>query len=203
MRRAVRDYVRSGTRGGANASRRMGSSRDAGSRMLGVFRGFQRDGVEVTLRRLDLGNLVGRSPDVVFLGLTDVICADGGSIDEGIARDAWLETVAELDAFAIDDIGGLAAPQMQEVFLAFIAHAIETRIFQEIGVNGLRSAASLDAIDACESQLRSYIRRSVRDSFSGEMGQLGTFSDRQIRDVVDQTFKEAWDLLETWGDSGE
>jgi len=133
LRRAVRDYVRSGTRGSGAAARRMGASRAAGSNVLGVFRSIQRDGVDATLRRLNLGNLVGRGPEDVFLGLTNVVCADGGSIDEGIARDAWLETVAELDALGVLDVGALTAQQMQEFFLAFITHSIETRLFQEIG----------------------------------------------------------------------
>ena len=201
LRRAVRDYVRSGTRGGANAARRMGSSRAAGSGVLGVFRGIQRDGVDATLRRLNLGNLVGRPPEDVFLGLTDIICADGGSIDEGIARDAWLETVAELDKLGIDDLGALTTQQMQEVFLAFITHSIETRLFQEIGANGLRVAGDLDDIEVFEGQLRDYIRRSVRDSFSGDMDSLNGLGDRQIRDMVDQTYREAWDLLVVWGDA--
>jgi hypothetical protein len=201
LRRAVRDYVRSGTGGGDNASRRMGASRAAAGGVLSVLRGFQRDGVDATLRRLNLGNLVGRPAQDVFLGLTDSICADGGSIDEGIARDAWLETVAEMDSLGIDDLGGLTADQMQEVFFAFVAHAIETRLFQEIGANGLKVAASLDSIEAFESQLRSYIRRSVRDSFSGDISRLSALSDQQIRVIVDQTYHEAWDLLEVWGDA--
>ena len=203
LRRAVRDYVRSGTRGSANAIQRMGASRAAGGNILGVFRGIQRDGVEATLRRLNLGNLVGRSPEDVFLGLTDVICseADGGSIDEGIARDAWLETVAELDRIGIVDVRALTPAQMQEFFLTLIAHSIEARLFQEIGANGLRVAADLDDIADFEAQLRDFIRRSVRDSFSGDITRLNGLSDRQIRDTVDQTYREAWDLLVAWGDA--
>jgi hypothetical protein len=201
LRRSVRDYVRSGTRGGANAARRMGASQAAGSSVLGVLRGFHRDGVETTLRRLNLGNLVGQPPEDVFLGLTDTICADGGSIDEGIARDAWLETVAELGELGIADLGALTVQQMGEVFLAFVSHAIETRLFQEIGTNGFRVAADLDAIEAFEAQLRSYIRRSVRDSFAGDLNRLSALSDHEIRNIVDQTFREAWELLEIWGDA--
>lgn len=203
LRRAVRDYVRSGTRGGVNATRRMGASRTVGSNVLGVFRGIQRNGVDATLRRLNLGNLVGRPTEDVFLGLTDIICADadGGSIDEGIARDAWLETVAELDALGIVDVGTLTTQQMQEFFFALIAHSIEARLFQEIGANGLRVAADLDDIQDFETQLRDYIRRSVRDSFSGDMDRLNRLTDRQIRDMVDQTYREAWDLLVIWGDA--
>lgn len=203
LRRAVRDYVRSGTRGGTNATRRMGAARTAGSNVLGVFRGIQRDGVDATLRRLNLGNLVGRPAEDVFLGLTDIICADadGGSIDEGIARDAWLETIAELDALGIVDVGALTTQQMQEFFFALITHSIEARLFQEIGANGLRVAADLDDIQDFETQLRDYIRRSVRDSFSGDMNRLNGLTDRQIRDMVDQTYREAWDLLVVWGDA--
>jgi hypothetical protein len=201
LRRAVRDYVRSGTRGGANAARRMGSSRAAGSNVLGVFRGIERNGVDATLRYLNLTNLAGRSPEDVFLGLTDVVCADGGSIDEGIARDAWLETVAELESLGIDDIDALTPEQMQEFFVAFVTHSIETHLLQEIGARGLGKAADLDAIEGFERQLRDYIRRSVRDSFSGDMGRLNGLSDKQIRDLVDQTYREAWDLLEAWGDA--
>ncbi len=200
LRRGARDYVHSGTGGSRNATRRMGASRAAASGALGVFRSFQRNGVDATLRRLNLGDLVAHPLADVFLGLTNVICPDGGSIDEGIAREAWLETVADVEELGVDDTAGLTAGQMQEIFLAFVAHSIETRLFQDIGVNGLKVAADLNAIEAFEGQLRSYIRRSVRDSFSGELTGLAALSDRQIREVVDRTYEEAWELLVTWGD---
>ena len=70
---------------------------------LGVLRGFQRDGTDATLRHLNLSRLAGRPVADLFLGLTDVICPDGGAIDEGMARDAWLETVIDLGDLGIDD----------------------------------------------------------------------------------------------------
>ena len=105
LRRAARDYVRSGTGGSRNATRRMGASRPPHAACSDVLRDFQRDGVTATLRRLNLGDLVGRPLEDVFIGLTDVICGDGGSIDEGIALDAWLETIAELEEFDVADSG--------------------------------------------------------------------------------------------------
>lgn len=199
LRRAVRDYVRSGTRGSPTATRRMGSSRNAASGALGVFRGFQRDGVADTLVRLNLGNLVGRPTREVFIGLTDVICRDGDPIDEAIARDAWLETCAELERFGIDNLDVLTTDQVREVFLAFIVHAVETKLFQEIGVNGFR-VADLDSIEVFEAQFRSYVERAVRDSFASDLSQLASLSDQQIRSIVDQTYGDAWELFVTWGD---
>jgi hypothetical protein len=168
--------------------------------VLGVFRDFQRYGVPDTLRRLNLADLTGRSLQDVFLGLTDVVCQDGGSIDEGIARDAWLETVADLDALAGVDADTLTADQMRDAFLSFITHTIEGRLFQDIGTKGFKFAVDLAAIESFEHQLRSYIRRSVRDSFSGDLTAPATLSNQEINAIVDRTYDEAWELMVTFGD---
>ena len=200
LRRAVRDYVRTGTGGTGNAVRRMAPSRAAAGRALGVLRALQRDGVQKTLRRINLQNLSGRSVQDIFTGLTEVVCQDGGSIDEAIARDAWLETIAELDQFGIDNLDTLIDEQVQELFLSFVAHSIEARLYQEIGVNGFKLSDDLDDIEGFDQQFRDYIERAVRDSFSGDISTLSNMSDDDIRSVVDSTYLEAWELLQLLGD---
>ncbi|MEX1138044.1 MAG: Qat anti-phage system associated protein QatB [Bacteroidota bacterium] len=199
--RAVRDYVRSGTGGSRNATRRMGASRNAARGVLRVLRDFQREGVNAILHRLNLGDLVGRPLEEVFAGLTDVVCPDGGSIDEGIALDAWLETVADLEDLNVTNLPALTPERMREIFLIFIAHTIEGRLLQDIGANGLKIAADLGAIDAFENQLRDYIRRSVRDSFSSDIRNPAVLSDSHIQAIIDRTYQDAWDLLAMWGDA--
>ena len=127
--------------------------------------------------------------------------SNGGSIDEGIARDAWLETVASLDAPAGVDADTLTPDQMRDAFLRFMAHTIEGRLFQDIGARGFKFAADLAAIESFERQLRSYIRRSVRDSFSGDLTAPATLSNQQINVIVDRTYDEAWELMVTFGDA--
>ena len=200
LRRAVRDYVRTGVGGSSNAVRRMAPSRTAANRTLGVFRGLRRDGMQETLRRLHLQDLAGRSVHDIFVGLTEVVCRDGGSIDDAIARDAWLETIAELDQFGIDDLDALTDDQVRGLFLAFVAHSIEARLYQEIGVNGFKMSANLGDIESFDEQFRAYIERSVRDAFSGNISALSSMSDNDIRKVVDATYLEAWDLLQALGD---
>lgn len=201
LRRAAGTYVRSGARGSRNATRRMGAARTTASGVLAALRSLQRDGVVATLRRLNLDELAGRPPVDIFIALTDVICRDGGSIDEGIARDAWLETVCELDSLGIDSLETLSATQVQEMFLSFISHSIEGRLFQDIGVNALKVPDDLGAIEAFEAQFRDYIRGAVRDSFTTDLADLASFTDARIREVVNRTYQEAWDLLVVWGDA--
>jgi hypothetical protein len=178
----------------------MGSSRAAASNILGVFRGIQRDGVQAALRSFDLAPLIGQSTTDVLVGLTDLICRDGGPIDEAIARDAWLETIAEIDRFGLSDLDALTSEQIRDVFAAFIAHSVETMLFQEIGINGLSIARDLDAIEQFEMQFRSYIERAVADSFATDLTDLSAMTDGAIREIVDRTYRDAWDLLVAWGD---
>lgn len=202
LRRAIRDYVRSGAGGSQNATRRMGAARNSGARILDAFRGFQRDGVEATLSRLNLSTLAGRPVEDIFAGLTDVICQDGGSIDEAVARDAWLETVAEISELGIVDLNTLTLDQMREVFLTFIGHAIETRLFQDIGTRGFQSASDVQTLNRFQDGLSDYIQRTVRDAFHSSLkfDAIPNLTDQGIREVVDNTYRDAWALLETLGD---
>ena len=200
LHRAVRDYVHTGIKGSNNAVRRMGSSRAAASRTLGVLRGLQRDGIQETLHRHNLLHLSGRSIQEIFIGLTEIVCQDGGLIDDAIARDAWLETIADLDQFSIDNLDALTDEQVRELFLNFIAHSIEVRIYQEIGVNSFKLSCDLADIESFDEQFRNYIERSVQDSFHGDLSNLSDMSDDDIRNIVDKTYLEAWELLKQIGD---
>ena len=182
----------------------MGASLRTARGVLGFVRDVRRDGLAATLRRLDLGDLVGRSLTDIFTGLTNVVCGDGGSIDEGIALDAWLETVADLDENGMTDAAALNDPgQMREVLITFITHSIENRLMQDIGTRGLDVAADVAAIDAFEEQLRDYIRGSVRDSLTNDLRASASLTDRQIREIVEATYRDAWDLLVAWGDAAQ
>ena len=201
LRRALNQYVTSGTGGGRNATLRMGGARTAAGRLVGVLRGFQRDGVAETLRRFNLQNFVGRPPSEVFQALTEIICGDqtGGPVDEAIARDAWLETIVALPAMGIEDLP-LDANQMREMFIEYVSHAIQIRIMQDIGSQALRVAPSLAAAENIQGQLLDYVRLAVRDGLVGDMSGVLGVSDERVRAVVDRAYEDAFDLLQARGE---
>ena len=200
LRRALRNYVRSGTGGSKRATLRMGDARNAASKILSIIQSVQRDGLDATLRKLNIQGMRGQPPIEVFLELTDFICSDGGLIDEGIARDAWLETVAEPTQFEITDLENLGTDQIQELFLTFITHSIKTRIFQDIGAKGFQLPTNLSAIDAFEAQFHDYIYRAVQDAFASDLTRMPELSEKDIKNVVDNTYRDVWDLLMNLGD---
>lgn len=116
--RAVSHYVTRASGGSRQAARRMGSSRAAGGRLLGFLADAATRGVRDALRALNLERLAGRPIEEIFLGLADYVCPEGGSIDEGIAREAFVETIADLAENGIADLDALTAEEMQTVFEA-------------------------------------------------------------------------------------
>lgn len=108
--RAVSHYVGSSSGGARTAAARMGSARGAGSRLLGFLSDAVARGATEALRSLNLDGLAGRPIEEIFLGLADYVCPDGGSIDEGIAREAFIETIADLAGAGITDPGQASPP---------------------------------------------------------------------------------------------
>ena len=94
----------------------MGSSRAVGGRLLSFLSDTVTRGAREALRALNLEGLAGQPIEVVFLGLADYVCPDGGNVDEGIARNAFIETIADLAENGITDLDSLTADQMQTVF---------------------------------------------------------------------------------------
>ena len=157
--RAVSHYVGAAAGGARNAAARMGSSRGAGSRLLGFLSDAAARGSAEVLRAMNLGVLAGRPIEEIFLGLADYVCPDGGSIDEGIAREAFIETITDLAGAGITDLDSLTPDQIQTVFELYATNAIEARLCNDIGKRAITLPS--DALDAArvQAQLHDFIQR--------------------------------------------
>lgn len=180
--RAVSQYVSRSAGGAGTAARRMGSSRTSAARLAGVLSSLQADGLQETLRSLDLAVLAGRTIEEVFAGLADYICPEGGSIDEGIARDAFIETIADLAGAGIHDVDGLTADQMQTVFELYLAHTIEARIINDIGTRLVTLPDDVAAAQRVQDQLHDFVLRGVSDAVTSSGEAVASLTpDQRIR----------------------
>ena len=173
--RAISQYVGSSTGGARGAAARMGSSRGAGSRLLGFLSDAVAHGAAGALRALNLGALAGRPIEDIFLGLTDYVCPDGGSIDEGIAREAFIETIVDLAEAGVTDLDGLTAEQMLIVFELFATNAIEGRICNDIGTKAVTLPSDTRDAARVQAQLGDFIRRGVADALTAAGAAIATF----------------------------
>jgi hypothetical protein len=197
--RSVAAYVATASGGASTAALRMGASRPAGAGLLSFLNDVQARGVQQALRAVNLDALVGRPVDEVFLALADLVCPEVGTIDAGIAREAWIEMIVELDEQGFPDLDGLTVDQMQTVFEIYATHAIEARLCNDIGGGLITLSPSVLAAGAVERQLRDFIRRGVADALTAARGALQTLTSANVQVFVESVYKSAFELLEALG----
>lgn len=198
--KAISDYIRKSNGGSKNSSKRMGSSRRATAGLLSFFSAVQNQGAAAALKSFDLGNLVGKSIEDIFLGLAEFICPDGGSIDEGIARSAFIETIAELSVNGITDIDKLTPAQMQTVLEIFSTHSIEQRLCNDIGTKICIAAEKIQDFERAQNQLHEFINRSVSDAFTKANINIKSITPQRSQQIVDIVYESAFQILQQYSD---
>ena len=199
--RAVSHYVGSSAGGARTAAARMGSSRGAGSRLLGFLSDAVARGTAEALRVMNLDVLAGRPIEEIFLGLVDYVCPDGGSIDEGIAREAFIETIANLVEAGITDLSSLTADQMQTVFELYATNAIEARLCNDIGKGTITFPS--DALDVAQvqAQLHDFIQRGVADALTAPRDAASALTPDRVLEFVGGIYEQAFVILQIMGDT--
>lgn len=199
--RAVSGYVSKSAGGARQAARRMGASSAAGSRLLGFLIDAQARGTREALRSLDLEGLAGRPIEDIFLGLSEFVCPDGGTVDEGIAREAFIETIADLATFGISDLDALTPDQMQTVFELYATHAIEARLCNDIGDKTIAFPIDVRTAERVQTQLRDFIRRGIADALTSARGALKALTPASVFSFVGTVYETAFGILQTMGEA--
>lgn len=199
--RAISRYVSRSVGGSHKAAQRMGSSRTAGARLIGFLSDTQTRGAREALRTLNLEGLAGRPIGEIFLGLVDYICPEVGTVDEGIARDAFIETIADLAGLGVTDLDALSADQMQTVFELYATHAIEARICNDIGTKVVTLPADLRAAERVQAQLCDFIRRGVSDALVPARATTQPLTPDRVLGFVTGVYQAAFEILQTLGDA--
>uniref|UniRef100_UPI001ABC4D1E Qat anti-phage system associated protein QatB n=8 Tax=Pseudomonas aeruginosa TaxID=287 RepID=UPI001ABC4D1E len=201
--RAMASYIRSGTGGARRASRRMGSSQVAARGILGIVRDIQQLGPEQLLRQLNLGNLAGQPAADVFVALMEFICPPGGAVDEGIARQAMVETIADMADAGVGSFDTLTREQLNDVFLDFIVHSIEGRVMADMGGRGITLPNDVAAVEHMQDQLHDFVSGATRGQLAGRLDGVANLSDRDIEVKVNQIYETAFDLIAAAGEEAE
>lgn len=199
--RAVSGYVSTSSGGARQAAQRMGASRGAGSRLLSFLTDAQSRGVRVALQALNLERLAGRPIDEVFIGLADYICPKAGTVDEGIAREAFVETIIELTELGVTDLDALTPDQMQTVFELYATHAIEARLCNDIGTKVIMVPESAQAALSVQDQLHDFIRNAVSDALTSARAETPTLTPERVQAFVDSVYERAFEVLQVMGDA--
>jgi len=196
IRRGVGQYV-SASGGGRGAARRMPSSRAAAGGIAGLTRNFANQGPAEALKPFNLEGLAGAPAVDVFVALTDALCPPGGTIDEAIARDAMLETIAALAAEGVGNFDEMTPEDLQEFFIGVVSRSIEGKILNEVGTNSIRVSPDLAAVERAQRMLHDFVDGCVRDRFAATGSSLVEVTSQQINGFVSELYEAAFDLMQT------
>lgn len=198
--RAISGYVSTSSGGAKTAVQRMGASRGAGARLVGFLADSQANGLREALRHLNLEGLAGRPIDEILVGLSDYICPNSDTIDDGIAREAYIETVVELTELGITDLDSLTPDQMQTVFELYATHAIEARLCNDIGMKLITAPSSAQTALHVQKQLHDFIRNGVSDALTITREENPILTQDHVQSFVDIVYERAFNLLKVLGD---
>ncbi|MBS1816546.1 MAG: hypothetical protein JSU08_01315 [Acidobacteria bacterium] len=198
--RAVARYVSHSSGGARRAAQKMGASRTSAARLVGFLADVQSRGTREALRALDLERLAGRPVEEIFVGLMEFVCPRGGSVDEGIARDAFIKTVEDLSDVGIIDLDTLTPAQMQTVLELYATHAIEDRLCNEIGTKAIALPKDVKAVEATMDQLRDFVRGSVSNSIERAQAALTALTVDRVQAVIDSVYETAFAFLQAAGE---
>jgi len=182
--------------GSRTAAQRMARSPASGIPLLSFLSGAVTHGTREALLTLNLERLAGRPIEEVFLGLMDYVCPDGGTVDEGIARDAFIETIAELAEAGITDFDSLTAEQMQIIFEIYATHAIETRLCNDIGMNSITLPPDASRAASVQAQLLDFVRRSVSDALTRARDAMQALTPERVFAFVTHVYEQAYGILQ-------
>jgi hypothetical protein len=199
--RAVSNYVSHSTGGSKQAAQRMGASRTTSAGLLNFLSSAAANGTREALRTLKLESLAGRPIQEIFLGLADYICPDGGTVDEGIAREAFIETIADLTEAGITDLDALTLDQIQTIFELYATNAIEARLCNDIGANAVTFPDDVQDAQRVESQLHDFIYRSVADALTAARAGLQNLTPDRVLGFVTRVYEQAFGILQSLGEA--
>lgn len=193
--RATSHYIRSSLGGSKNAVVRLGAARNATTRLMTVLGSIATRGASEAGRIFNLGDIIGKSATEVLLLLSDFICPDGGSTDEGIARDAYIEavvTATEFEGKIVDELSSIEFLAFLEIYMAKV---IEDRLLNDIGNKLFVLPDSVAKIDNLEGQLINFIKGAVSDAVSSLHIEVTSISSAQASVIVDSIYQKAYDIL--------
>lgn len=194
-------YVRA--MGGAGpAARAMSPSRRAVSGLGQIVSDIGSQGAANALRPFNLESLAGSPASLVLTALTDVLCPDGGTLDEAIARSAMLETASELAAAGDVAFDALSPAELQAIFLGTISRSITAKLFNELGGSAIVLPRDTAALRTIQATLQDYIQGKVHDAFTSTGRTLASVNGADIEGFVRTIYEGAFSLLEAFGEKG-
>ena len=162
---------------------------------------FASGGTRAVEQYLSIENLSHKTASDAFIAITDFICPDGGPQDEGIARSAYISAIEESPEIASIKFEDLTAEQIMVIVERTMANAIFSRITNDIGNKIILLPQDRTTSDWIIVQMKEYVKGAVSDALANLDVQIGNIRQGDSLRIVDQVYKEAFDIMVSAGEN--
>lgn len=194
LKSAIKSYT-SATGGTGGATRRMGTSRSTAGGLAQFIGSLGTNGIRQTLHAFDLSSFENNSATDILFALSEIICPPGGTIDEGIARDAIHEAIGELIQSGIIDLDIMNEAQRQELLINYITHSIRGRIINDIGHGTVKIPSNNEDVNRLEKSLVYFTKGQVRIAVERHFEEKSVFKQIELGRMIDNIYQESFALL--------
>lgn len=195
LKKATSRYVRNSLGGSSNATTRLGAARISTTRIFSVFNSIIVHGVNATQSLFKLGDIIGKKASEALLMIGEFVCPDGGSTDEGIARDSYIEAIIAMPELQNKNIEDLTPPEFLAFTQHYMAKVIEDRLINDIGTKSFSLPDSVTQIDEIQKQLSGFISGAVSDAIIKLNVDISQIDSIQVKSIVDSIYKKSYDIL--------
>lgn len=163
FKNAVSQYVSHSTGGVHGAVNRLGSAKRSTARLVGVLGAYSEGGASAVQDFLKIYNLIGVRADEALRSITDLICDDGGTTNEGIARDAYIDALADLKELRGMNFEDLTADQIMLLVVGCMARIVVGKLLNDIGNKTLSIPDTLQRAGNVKKHMIIMVKGLIRD----------------------------------------
>lgn len=199
-RRSISNYIRKTMQGSSKATLRLGSARYSSAKLLKIAGLYASGGVEEIEKEFSLSDLANKSADDVFVYIADFICPNGGSVDEGIARDAYFSAIEECPELSTIKFSDLLPEQICILLEITMTNTVFSRIINDIGNKIILLPKDDTEADALGIQIKEYIRGAISDAMVDTGIDINCLPKNQTLEIIDDVYRKTFEIL---ADAGE
>lgn len=201
MKRTVSHYVSRSLGGSSNAVKRLGSARNSTGRLYGVLSALSAgNGCKEGARLLSLDSLKGISASEFFIRIASFVCPDGGPNDEGLARSAYYDSIADNPILASKTIEHLSSEDIDSILKSFMTKVVMQQLVNDIANKMIVFPDDVGEVSFIEEQVEQLIRNSVSDAFVKVEQSHAKVTNAEAQVITDRIYREAYTILERVAD---
>lgn len=199
MRRGMRDYVRKGYGGRANAVRRFGGTASTASNLYGALSSIAGRQPVAPGSALDPALLAGRSAREVMDAVVEAVRPWDGTQDAEASRTAIKDALSELlTMFPDADLLNLTEEQRTTAVERFVAIDVYQRTVLDIGKAIQTKAPTATVGLARLKEVKEYIKQTVAAAFRKLHGNGHRLTAGRVNQVVRAALEEAFQVFEEY-----